>query len=140
MNRRGPNGTFFRNLALASVSLVLLLVVAGLTLTARGRAEMRESDSAFHAGDLRGAVVHAKAAALAYVPGSNHVLSAYARLEAVAKGAEAAGDGALSRLAWETLRSVHRQTDYPGRPVSAWQVRAEQGLKRLDVSYEQRGH
>lgn len=135
MDKLGSQGRFFRNLSWAALSFVLLLVVAGLALSHRGRLEMEESDAAFHSGDLRGAIIHAKSAALAYVPGSSHVLSAYARLEAIAKGAEAEGNHELSRLAWETLRNVHAQTAYPGRPTSAWERDAEAGLRRIDAAY-----
>jgi hypothetical protein len=135
MDKSGPTNLFFRNLALAGVSFACLLLVAGLALTYRGRAEMGLSDRAFHSGDLRGALVHAKSAALAYVPGSQHVRMSYTRLEAIAKGAEAEGKLELGRLAWETLRNVHAQTKYPGRPQSDWERAAEAGLGRIDAAY-----
>jgi hypothetical protein len=124
---------------LFAVSLLALLAVAGVSLTRRGSQEMQLSDSAFHAGDLRASIVHAKAAALAYVPGSAHVLSAYARLEAIAKGAEARGDLMLARWAWETLRNVHVATHYPGRPASALERDANVGVERINAALERRG-
>lgn len=117
--------------ALAALSLVLLLVVAGISLTVRGRAEMGKSDVAFHDGRLREALVHARQAALAYVPGAEHVHDAYARIEAIAVGAESSSDRVLAKIAWDTLRLVHVQTDYPGRPPSDIEGRAKAGLARL---------
>ena len=121
----------FRFLTLGILSFVLLLIVAGLTLTARGRDEMAKSDVAFHDARLRDAVVHARQAALAYVPGSDHVNAAHARLLAIAKGAESSGDRELARIAWDTLRLVHVQTHYPGRPASELEQQAENGVERL---------
>lgn len=136
---RPSDGRWLRNLALLVVSLLALLVVAGISLTRRGGTEMRLSDAAFHEGDLRASIVHAKAAALAYVPGSHHVLSAYARLEAIAKGAETRGDLLLARWAWETLRNVHVATDYPGRPRSESERDATLGIERIDAALQRRG-
>lgn len=125
----------FRVVVFSVISLVVLLVVAGVSLTHRGRAEMMSSDQAFHSGDLRGSIRHAKAAALSYLPGSNHVLAAYERLAAIAKGAEAKGDHELGRLGWETLRNVHEQTKYPGRPTSDWEREATAGIQRIDAAF-----
>ena len=129
------NARLFRVVVFSVISLVVLLVVAGVSLTHRGRAEMRSSDQAFHSGDLRGSIRHAKAAALSYLPGSNHVLAAYERLAAIAKGAEAKGDHELGRLGWETLRNVHEQTNYPGRPTSDWEREATAGIRRIDAAF-----
>ncbi len=125
-----------RFLSLALLSLVLLVVVAGVVLTFRGRDEMSQSDMAFHDGRLRDSVVHARQAALAYVPGSAHVKAAYARLVAIAKGAESSGDRELAKIAWDTLRLVHVQTSYPGRPGSELETEAEKGLLRLQNASE----
>lgn len=128
------SGRFYRVVIVTIVSLILLLLVAGVSLTHRGRVEMLKSDQAFHSGDLRGSIRHAKAAALSYLPGSAHVLSAYERLEAIAKGSEAKGDLELGRLGWETLRNVHEQTQYPGRPRSDWERHATAGIQRIDAA------
>jgi hypothetical protein len=121
----------FRLLSAAIVAFVLLLLIAGLALTRRGQAEMELSDSAFHDGDLRSSITHARQAALAYVPGSAHVQAATERLEAIAKGAESEDNIPLALIAWDTLRLVQVRTDYPGRPSDPSQDRAEEGLRRL---------
>jgi hypothetical protein len=88
---------------------MLLVLVLGL-LTARalrdGEAELERSTQAFNQGDLRGAVLHARRSAVAYVPGAPHVEAAYARLRAIAEGAEARGDADTARLAWGAVRTA----------------------------------
>ena len=117
--------------SLALVAFVALVVVSGIALTARGSDEMGKSDAAFHDGDLRGAIFHARKAALAFVPGAEHVKLAHGRLEAIGRGAEAQGDEALARIAWDALRVVVEQTDYPGRPPVRAHAIAAESLKRL---------
>lgn len=92
---------------------------------------MRRSDQAFHDGDLRAAIFHARKAALSFIPGADHVQQAYERLEAIGRGAEAQGDEELARIAWEALRVAVLQTNYPGRPSTAAYERAEESLERL---------
>lgn len=115
----------------ALLALLVLVVVSGLTLTSKGRSEMLKSDSAFHEGDLRASIFFARKAALSYIPGSAHVEAAHDRLEAIARGAEAAGDESLARIAWDALRVSFEQTNYPGRPKSKRQERAVKNLQRL---------
>jgi hypothetical protein len=122
--------------ALGLLAFVLLLVVSGVTLTARGREEMQRSDEAFHDGDLRTAIFHAKKAALSFVPGAYHVERAYQRLEAIGRGAEAQGDEELARVAWEALRGAVEETNYPGRPVAPAHERAVESLERLRAARE----
>jgi hypothetical protein len=117
--------------SLALLAFVALAVVSGVSLTVRGEGEMEKSDTAFHEGDLRGAIFHARKAALAFVPGAEHVGLAHARLEAIGRGAEAKGDEELARVAWDALRVVAEQTDYPGRPDSTAHKKATESLKRL---------
>lgn len=128
---RGASARFF---SLALLSLVLMVVVSGLALTHRGRGEMQLSDEAFDRGDLQSSIVHARRAALAYVPGATHVGSAHARLEAIARGAESEADFEIARIAWDTLRLVHVQTNYPGRPKQVSEKRAAAGLARVAKS------
>ncbi len=127
-------GTWLRRLAL--VLLVLLGAVSLVTARAvmRGEAELRESDAAFDEGDLQGAVLHARAAALAYVPGAPHVGSAYARLEAVARGAEGEGKLDIARLAWGATRQAALETRHALSSQSQKIEEAERALARLDAA------
>ncbi len=124
-------GKVLRLLSVTVLLVVSTLVLSGLFLTGRGQDEMKQSDQAFHEGDLRASIRFARKAALSYVPGSSHVGAAHARLEAIARGAEAEGNFEIARLAWDSLRLVHVQTDYPGRPKSGAQAKAEERLKEL---------
>lgn len=121
-----------RKIAALLLSFVLLIAASGVALTRRGVQEMQSSDLAFHGGDLTRSLLHARAAALSYVPGSDHVRAAYDRIEAIARGSESQGDLLLSRRAWETLRVALEQTDYPGRPISVRMQQAERSLRRVD--------
>jgi hypothetical protein len=125
-------GRVLRLASWALSSLILMVVVAGITLTVRGRDALQKSDNAFHEGRTQEAVVFAREAALNYVPGSAHVRAAHERIEAIARGAEARGERQLARFAWDTLRVVHLKTDYPGRVVPPGLERARAGLARLD--------
>jgi hypothetical protein len=124
-------GPIFRGILFAGTLLLLALLALCFVLVRRGEAAMVESDRAFHAGDLRGAVWEAKEAALAYVPGSAHVRRANDRLEAIARGAAAEGRWDLARLAWDALRLVDEQTDYPGRGPSTLGLEAKQQLAQM---------
>lgn len=121
-----------RFLALGVVALVAGVFCLGLALAHEGREAMERSDAAFHRAEMVDAIAEARTAALAYVPGSEHVRRAERRLEAIARGAEAQGDWQLARRAWDALRLVTEQTDYPGRPVSTAGERARAALQRLD--------
>jgi len=130
----GP-GPWKKRVFLTGVSVALTLVTLGVVLVRRGEAALAESDRAFHAGDLRVAVWEAKAAALAYVPGSAHVQKSTARLEAIARGAAAEGRWDLARLAWDALRLVDEQTDYPGRGQTEFGRAAKTELERMGPAH-----
>lgn len=127
-------GPWLKRLFLAGAVLSLGLLALGAVLVRRGEAAMAESDRAFHAGDLRGAVWEAKEASLAYVPGSEHVRRGVARLEAIARGAAAEGRWDLARLAWDALRLVDEQTAYPGRGATPFGRRAKAELARMQAA------
>jgi hypothetical protein len=122
---------WYKGFFLVLTTGLLALVVLSVVLTLRGEAAMAESDRAFHAGELRVAVWEAKEAGLAYVPGAAHVARGVARLEAIARGATAEGRWDLARLAWDSLRLLDEQTNYPGRGTTTWGARAAEGLAGL---------
>jgi len=124
-----------RLLSAAAFGLVFFsvsLVVVGLREVGRGEAALERSDRAFHGGDLGTALRQARQAGLSYVPGAAHVRAAEERLEAIARGAEADGQHELARRAWDALRLVDEETDYPGRAPNAAGERARAALRRLD--------
>lgn len=120
-------------LAQALLVFLLVIVIFGWRERQRGVAHLERSDSAFHQNDLLTALREARAAGLAYVPGSGHVRAAEERLEAIARGAEAEGRFDLARRAWDALRVVTEATEYPGRAASPAGQRAREALKRLDA-------
>lgn len=117
-------------------ALVLALVVLGLALlTARvlidGERALALSDAAFDQGDVRTATLHARRAAVAWAPGAPHVEPAYARLVAIATGAEVAGDRELAAAAWRAVRGAALETRHVFVPRQADLDRANQNLARL---------
>lgn len=125
-----------------AVQLLLLGVFFVGLMTAReiqrGEAALRESDTAFHEGDLESSVRHARTAAMAYAPGAPHVEAAYQRLEAIARGAEAEGRHALARTAWGAVRSSVLQTSHWWVSRSDSLDRAHGALARLNRAAAQR--
>ncbi|MEB2311309.1 MAG: hypothetical protein OZ921_13185 [Sorangiineae bacterium] len=100
---------------LRGVALGLMLaVIAFAALTARavrdGRRELEASDAAFDQGHLREAMDHARRAAVLYAPGAPHVDAAYARLIAIATGAEATGRPRIAEMAWRAVRGAALET------------------------------
>ncbi len=110
-----------RRRRILAVALVVL-VCAGAVLSRvfwDGRAALAEGDRAHRsaevaraAGDAGAAHEHEelaitrwRRAARWYAPGAPHVASAYARLAALARAAEAAGERELALMAWRAVRS-----------------------------------
>jgi hypothetical protein len=113
------------------LSLVVFAIAATRTLEL-GAGEMSVSDRAFDAGQLDRAVRHARSAAALYVPGAAHVDAAYARLRAVALGAERTRDLALARGAWRAMRAAALESRHVWQPHAASLAEAEASLSRLD--------
>lgn len=123
---------------MALVVVCLGILVLTLRLEREGKEHMARSDRAFHRGELSLAVLEAKSALLAFVPGAAHVGRAEDRLVAIARGAEAEGRLELARTAWDALRVGEERTSYPGKGVSERAVLAHEGLRRIDQKLEGR--
>jgi hypothetical protein len=123
---------------------LLLVVLSGALLTGRmvsdGEQALRESDRAFHRGDVRTAAQHARRAAVLYAPGAPHVERAYARLKAIAAGAEAAGDRTLAETAWRSVRGAALETRHLFSPRQADLEQANANLARLAKSADIERH
>ena len=122
---------WLRRVALGMLLGVLTLGALTARVVARGEAELSKSDGAFNRGDLRATILHARRSAVLYAPGAPHVPAAYARLSAVALGAEASGDADLARLAWGAMRGAALETRHLWTPRAAELVRANTNLARL---------
>ncbi len=133
-------GRWLRGVALA----LMLFVMAVAALTARavidGNRQMRLSDAAFNQGDLRTAIDHARRAAVLYAPGAPHVAQAYERLDAIALGAEAAGQTETARMAWRAVRGAALETRHVWIPERAQLDRANQNLARLEAGSSGAAH
>ncbi len=115
----------------------LALTLAVVTLVVRsvrdGAVQMQLSDAAFHRGDVWAATVHARRAALAYVPFAGHTDLAFLRLKAAAEGAEARGDWRLAQMAYRATRAAALETSYVHQPRKRELVLANSKLALLQV-------
>lgn len=119
--------------AMATFLCMTLAVVALVTYRTeqQGAALMAQSDRAFDAGQLEVSVRHARRAATLYVPGATHVARGYARLRAVALGAERSRDVELALTAWRALRAAAIETRHVFQPNAAELHEANASLARL---------
>jgi len=115
----------------AVCGLVLFAGVATLRAVLDGEREIAQSDAAFDANDLHGAIQHARRAASAYAPGAAHVARGYARLLAVARGAEATGQPDVAMLAWQAERAAVLESASLWQPFPERLEEANRNLSRL---------
>jgi hypothetical protein len=130
---------WLRRVALLLLALVLTFAAVTAKTLAEGERQMRASEDAFDAGRLQDALVCARRAATLYVPGAPHVDAAYARLAAIAVGAEAAGQVGVARQAWEAMRAAAFETRHVWVPHGDELDRANHNLARLAVLPENSG-
>ena len=126
-----PGGAWLSRVALALLASVILLSALTARVVTEGERHLAESDGAFDRGDLRESILHARSAAILYAPGAPHVAAAYARLEAIAIGAEASGQPEIARQAWGAVRSAAIETRHVVDPHRADLARANASLARL---------
>jgi hypothetical protein len=112
-------------------ALLLFGAVASARVVMDGEREIAASDAAFDANDLYGTIEHARRAASAYLPGAPHVERGYARLLAVARGAEATGRPELAMLAYQAQRAAVLESASAVQPFSARLEAANRNLARL---------
>ena len=121
--------------ARAAALAALVVVAATAVLTGRelavGQAEVTAADTAAARSDWGEAVVHARAAAEALVPGSPWPARGWGRLEAIGHDAEARGDDATAMLAYGAMRSAALATRAPGSGSDRWRTKAEDALARV---------
>ena len=111
--------------------VLLLLALATTRAVLDGRRELAASDAAFDADDLHGSIQHARRAASAYVPGAPHVEHGYARLTAIAHGAEANGKPHIAALAWQAQRAAALESASFKQPFPERLDEANRNLARL---------
>ncbi len=94
-----------RTLAVALVTL-LALAIAWAGRAAEGRRALVDADGALARGDLPEAVHFARVAAEARCPGCGAPDEGFARLEKIARDAEARGDDATAFASWRAARAA----------------------------------
>jgi hypothetical protein len=128
MTRRAA---WLRRVALGMLLGVLTLAALTARIVIDGEAALSKSDAAFDKGDLRDAILYARRAAVLYAPGAPHVSAAYARLRAIALGAEATKDFDIARQAWGATRAAAMETKHFTTPRALDLARANASLSRL---------
>jgi hypothetical protein len=123
-----------RLLTLAALVVVAVLAVLTAREIAVGRTEVAAADEAAARSDWWEAVVHARAAAEALVPGSPWPERGRQRLDAIGRDAEARGDDPTAMLAYAAMRAAALATRAPGSDSERWRARAEDGLARVASS------
>lgn len=113
------------------VSMVLCVFGLMVHVNRAGKAALACSEQAFDAGDLERATRCAREAATWYFPSARHVDAAYARLRAIAVGAEATGDVHAALRAWGALRSALVETAHPWDDRGDALSEASRGVVRL---------
>jgi len=126
-------GRVLRSLFWATSALALFGGVATLRAVLDGEREIAASDAAFDANDLHGAIQHARRAASAYAPRAAHVERGYARLLAVARGAEATGQPGVAMLAWQAERAAALESASLWQPFPERLEEANRNLARLSA-------
>jgi hypothetical protein len=134
MSAPARTGRALAGLAWVACALALFGAVATLRAVLDGEREIAESDAAFDANDLHGAVQHARRAASAYAPGAPHVERGYARLLAVARGAEASGQPEVAMLAWQAERAAVLESASLLHPFPERLDEANRNLARLSAN------
>src|SRR5690242_19018897 len=124
-------GLWLRRAALGLLLAVLLLATLTGRMVIEGEAALRTSDAAFDRDDLAEAMLHARRVAILYAPGAPHVAAAFARLRAIALGAEALGDINMARRAWGAVRGAALETRHLTVPHQAELDLVNQNLARL---------
>jgi len=127
----------------ALAALLLFFGVATLRAVLDGERELAASDAAFDDNDLEAAIEHARRAASAYAPGAPHVERSYERLQAIARGAEAAGLAPVAMQAYQAERAAVLESASFWQPFPDRLEEADRNLARLAASRlgpeEQRG-
>jgi hypothetical protein len=126
----GSGGPIVRVAAGAAGLVALLFAVATVNELGIGARAIADSDAAAARGDLATATSRARDAAEAAVPGSPYARGGYARLEALARGAEGRRDERGAITAWGAMRAAATATSAPLVATAAWLTLADEGIVR----------
>lgn len=98
-----------RSLGVVAVVVLIALVTLGVAWAGRaadGRRALADADAALARGDTMDAILAARSAAEARCPGCSAPDEGFARLEKIAKDAEARGDDTTAFAAWRAARAA----------------------------------
>ena len=115
------HGQRARVLVAAAVALVSLVAIgiAWAGRVAEGRRALADADSALERGDATEAIFAARIAGEARCPGCTAPDEGFARLEKIARAAEARGDDTTAFAAWRATRAALAESDVPGAATFA---------------------
>ena len=117
----------------AAVALAAVVAVLGIAIVrefALGSEAVASADAAIGRLDWAAAIDESRAAAESRAPWSPWPERGAARLETIARAAEARGDPATALLAYGALRSASLATQGPGAGGAGWRNVADEGLAR----------
>lgn len=117
---------------IAAVALIVLatLGVAWSGRASEGRRALADADAALSRGDATDAILSARVAAEARCPGCSAPDEGFARLEKIAKDAEARGDDTTAFAAWRATRSALLATSVTST-ASARRAHADNEIARF---------
>lgn len=135
MTRAAERGAAARRVLLGVILAMALGLVSFALATFRtleqGEQELGLSDAAFDRGELEPALLHARRAAILYVPGAPHVTGAYERMRAIALGSERAREPTLAIAGWRAMRAAALATAHLWQPHAYELGEANAQLERL---------
>lgn len=124
-------------LGLCLVAMVVCAFGLVIHVNRAGSDALQCSEQAFDEGNLERATRCAREAATWYLPQAPHVEAAYARLRAIALGAEATGDVHSALRAWGALRGALVETAHPWDHRAEATAEASRGVVRLLLVQQQ---
>lgn len=130
---------WLKRLAWLTFMVVLGCAAFSARVIVEGQAELGASDAAFDRGELGSALDHARRSATLYAPGAPHVDRAFARLNAIALGAEASGQPKVAFLAWQAMRAAALESRHVLLVHEAELELANQNLARLEALERNQG-
>jgi hypothetical protein len=117
-----------------ALAFALVVGIATARSAAAGSRALVDSDAATALGDYGTAIARARDAAEGVAPGSPYPRGGYARLEAIARAAEARRDERTATASWAAMREAATASSSPLGPTDAWRGLADEGLVRVGAA------
>jgi len=117
----------------AVIAIAAVVSIATAREVRIGARAMAESDAALARKDAPAALASARDAAEAYAPASPYVRAGFARIEAIARDAEARGDERAAVSAWSAMRAAATATSGAFVSTDTWRALADDGVTRASA-------